>query len=169
MKTYKRISIIGPNGAGKSTLARILAGKLSLPIIHMDTHIWGENWTLNNREVAENKIKDLLQNQASWIAEGYINYAPQEILELPDLVIYLNYKNSRAFLHSIKRWIKHRNNKREELAEGCEEKLSIRSLYHILQGGVVQLIEDTIVRYHPKNLIRIKSPSGLKAFINENF
>lgn len=169
MKEYKRISIIGPNGAGKSTIARVLGEKLSLPVIHMDTHIWGENWTLNSRDVAENKIKDLLLNQKSWIAEGYINYAPKEMLELPDLVIYLNYKNTRAFVHNIKRWIKHRKNKREELAEGCEEKFSIKSLYHVLQGGVVHYIEDALLKYPPSNLIRLKSPSQLKNYINNQF
>ncbi len=169
MKNLKRISIIGPNGAGKTTLARVLSGKLNLPIIHVDSYIWGKNWTLNDRNKAENKIKILLTNEERWIADGYINYAPKEMLELSDLVIYLNYTNIRSVFYNIKRWIKHRKNKREELPEGCEEQLKIKSLYQVFQGGVVHLIEDTIKKYPPHNLVRIKSPNKLKKYLQENF
>ncbi len=168
MRNYKKISIIGPNGSGKTTLARILGEKLSLPVIHMDSYIWGRNWTLNDRVTIENKIKDLLCYQDSWIVEGYLNYAPREILELPDLVIYLNYSNKRAFLHNIKRWFKHRKDKREELAEGCTDELECKNLYQILQGGVTHLIEEVIKKYPPHNLVRIKSPRQLKGYISKN-
>lgn len=169
MQNYKRIAIIGPNASGKTTLSRILSKKTSLPIIHVDSYIWGENWTENHRETAENQLKEILKDQESWIVDGYINLCPQEMLELADLVIYLNYSNRRAFIHSIKRWIKHRKNKREELPVGCEEKLEWRSLKHVLQGGVVRGIEGSLLKYLPKNLVRIKSPKELKIFINKNF
>ncbi|MEO8638235.1 MAG: hypothetical protein ABI430_05050 [Candidatus Taylorbacteria bacterium] len=168
LKNFRKISIIGPNGSGKTSLARTLGEKLSLPAIHIDTYIWGENWTLKDRAEAENKIKDLLQNQNSWIVDGYINYAPKEMLELADLVIYLNYTNLRAVFHNIKRWIKHRKNKRDELPEGCEDSLQIKNLFEIWQGGVVQLIENALTKYPPKNLVRIKSPKELKIFIDKN-
>jgi adenylate kinase family enzyme len=169
MKKYKKISIIGTDGSGKTTLARRLGQKLSMPVIYMDSYIWGENWTLNDKTEAGNKIKEILQNKDLWIAEGYMSYAPREILELADLVIYLNYTNKRAVFHNIKRWLKHRKNKREELPEGCEERLSFKSLYQILRGDLVNLIEKTLKKYPPRKLIRIKSPEQLEVFINENF
>jgi hypothetical protein len=87
---------------------------------------------------------------------------------LADLVIYLNYTNKRAFFYNIKRWIKHRKNKREELPEGCEEKLSFKSLYEILRGDVVRHTENALKKYPPRKLIRIKSLEQLKVFIDEN-
>ena len=169
MENLKRISIIGPNGSGKTTLARVLAKKLDLPIIHVDSYIWGKNWTLNDRNETENKIKTTLSREEKWIADGYITYAPKEMLEMSDLVIYLNYTNIRSVFYNIKRWIKHRKNKREELPEGCEEQLKLKSLYQVFQGGVVHLIEDAIKTYPPDNLVRIKSPSKLKKYLRENY
>ena len=43
MENLNRISIIGPNGSGKTTLARVLANKFQLPVIHVDSYIWGKN------------------------------------------------------------------------------------------------------------------------------
>lgn len=163
---YRKISIIGQNGTGKTTVARILSKKLSLPIVHMDTYIWGPNWKENNRNEAEQKIQNLLISQESWIAEGYLTYAPKEILQLADLVIYLDYSDFRAFWNNIKRWIKHRNVKREELAEGCEEEFNPKSWIKIFhKGGVKQLIKDALEKYPPKNIVRVTSPKELQGFI----
>lgn len=169
IKDCKRISIIGQNGSGKTTLSRILGQKLSLPIVHVDSYIYSKNWVLNDRKTAEDQIKKVLANQDSWIIDGYINYAPKEMLELADMVIYLDYSKGRAFLRHIKRWWKHRKNKREELPEGCEERLKVKSLYQVLQGGVVKIIEDAITKYPAHNLVRIKSPKELRKFLRDNF
>ncbi len=167
MKDCKRISIIGTDGAGKTTLARVLGKELSLPVIHMDSYIWGKDWTLNDKGRAENQIKNLLHDE-NWIAEGYMSYAPQEMLELADLVIYLNYSNTRALFRTVKRWIKHRRNKREELPEGCEEKFDLLYLYQILKGNVVHHIEGALKKYPPRELIRMRSPKQLKIFLDRN-
>lgn len=167
MENFKKISIIGANGTGKSTLARILSKKLSTPIVHMDSFIWGPNWELIDRKLAEDKIKKELQEKDSWIAEGYLTCAPKEILQDSDFVIYLDYSKYKAFVNNIKRWLKHRKIQREELPEGCPDTFSFSSLVHILQGGVTQLIEDALVKYPPKKMIRIKSYSSLKKFLKE--
>jgi adenylate kinase family enzyme len=163
---YKRVSIIGQNGTGKTTLARVLSKQFSLPIVHMDTYIWGPNWKENNRDEAEQKIQNLLVSQEGWIAEGYLTYAPREILELAELVIYLDYSDFHAFWNNVKRWIKHRKNRRPELPEGCEENFHPRAWLKVFHpGGVKQLIRDALEKYPPKNMVRVKSPRELKKFI----
>jgi adenylate kinase family enzyme len=163
---YQRISIIGQNGTGKTTLARVLSKQLSLPIVHMDTYIWGPNWKENDRNEAEQKIQNLLILQEGWIAEGYLTYAPEQILQLADLVIYLDYADFRAFWNNIKRWIKHRNRRRPELPEGCEENFKPQSWIKVFnKRGVKQLIRDALEKYPPKNIVCVKSPGELKKFI----
>lgn len=166
---FQKISIIGPNGSGKTTLARRLGKMTSLPIIHVDSYIWGANWQLRDRELAQKELSEVLQNQTSWVADGYINYSPKEMLTLAELVIYLDYSKTRQLFHNIKRWLKHRKNKRDELPEGCEERFSAKSCVHIMQGGVSQLIKDALEKYKPKNLVVIKSPRELDKFLRENF
>lgn len=168
-KNTKRIAIIGQNGAGKTTFSNLLNQRLPLGVIHMDSYIWGPNWTLNDRDKAEVKIKSLLHDRETWIADGYINYAPQEILQLADLVIYLDYSRTVSLVHKIKRWIKHRKTKRAELPEGCEEKMSVKTFVSLLDGGVVKMIEEALIKYSPKNILRVKSPRHLKKLMNENF
>lgn len=161
----KRISIIGQNGSGKTTLARELAKKFPYQIVHMDTFIWGPNWKENDRDQAEQKVQELLRTQSEWIAEGYITYADREMLELADLVLYLDYSKTRSFFNNIKRWMKHRNIKREELPEGCEERFNLKSWLRMLrQSGVKQLIEEALQKYPPKNMVRVKSPRKMKKF-----
>ena len=41
----ERILIIGGNGSGKTTFSRALAEVLHLPLIHLDTLYWRDNWT----------------------------------------------------------------------------------------------------------------------------
>lgn len=165
----QKIAIIGPNGAGKTTLTKRLAKMTFLPVIHVDSYIWGPNWQLRDRDLAEKELREVLQNQSEWIVDGYINYSPKEMLTFAELVIYLDYSKTRQLLHYTKRWLKHRRNHREELPNGCEEKFSLKSCIHIIQGGVSQMIKDAIEKYKPRNLVIIKSPRELERFLRENF
>lgn len=166
---FQKIAIIGPNGAGKTTLSKRLEKMTALPVIHVDSYIWGPNWQLRNRDIAEKELRDVLQTQTSWIVDGYINYSPNEMLTLAELVIYLDYSKARQLFQNIKRWLKHRKDKRDELPDGCEERFSVKSCVHIMQGGVSHMIKDAIEKYQPKNMVVIKSPKELEKFLQENF
>src|SRR5918997_1053777 len=99
--SLRRIAIIGATGAGKTILARRLAAIVAIPLVHADSYIWGPNWTLRDRARAEAELRSILRAQADWIAEGYLNYAAREMLELADLVIYLDYSQPRLLLNNI--------------------------------------------------------------------
>lgn len=166
---FQKIAIIGPNGAGKTMLSRRLGKMTSLPIIHVDSYIWGPHWELRDRNLAEKELREALKNEPEWIVDGYINYSPKEMLTLAELVIYLDYSKTRQLFQNIKRWLKHRKDKRDELPEGCEERFSVKSCMHIMQGGVSQMIKEAIEKYKPKNMVVIKSPKELEKFLRENF
>jgi adenylate kinase family enzyme len=40
-----RIVIVGISGTGKSAFARRVAAVTGLPVFHVDSILWGENWT----------------------------------------------------------------------------------------------------------------------------
>jgi adenylate kinase family enzyme len=123
-----RVSIIGATGAGKTLLARRLARVLPARVVHMDSHIWGPGWTLRDRAVAEAELQAVLRTEPAWIAEGHLEHAAREMLELADLVIYLDLSRPRLLRNIVLRWWRHRRRRRPELPEGCEERLGFARL-----------------------------------------
>jgi adenylate kinase family enzyme len=84
-----RIAILGCGGSGKSHLARQLAGRLSLPLTHLDAIYYDDAWDrLSDDEFAD--IQRRLAAEPAWIIEG--NYASTLPLRLQavDTVIVLD-------------------------------------------------------------------------------
>ena len=49
----KRILIIGSNGAGKTTFSYKLSEKLNLPLVHIDSLYWRDNWQVTPQDEFE--------------------------------------------------------------------------------------------------------------------
>ena len=43
-RLMKRVLIIGPNCSGKTTFSRRLRDKLAIPLVHLDSLYWLDNW-----------------------------------------------------------------------------------------------------------------------------
>jgi adenylate kinase family enzyme len=76
----QRILVIGSPGAGKSTLARRLAGRLNLPLIHLDREYFGPGWTTPPRAEWRERVKALAARPA-WVMDG--NYASTFDIRVP--------------------------------------------------------------------------------------
>ena len=57
----QRIMVIGSPGAGKSTLSVAMAGKLSLPLYHLDKLYWKAGWIETPREMFVSGLLDILR------------------------------------------------------------------------------------------------------------
>ena len=167
--SLRRIAIIGATGAGKTMLARRLATIVPARLVHADSYIWGPNWALRDRARAEAELRSVLRAQDDWIAEGYLNYAAREMLELADLVIYLDYSRPRLLLNNVARWLRHRRRRRPELAEGCEERLDLARLREIATADLRRLNEAALQAHPPRRLVRIRSPRRLRGYLTEQF
>lgn len=165
----RRVSIIGATGAGKTLLARRIARALPARLVHADSHIWGPDWTLRDRAVAEAELQSLLRGEPAWIAEGYLTYAAREMLELADLVIYLDYSRSRLLRNIVVRWWRHRRRRRPELPEGCEERLGWSRLCAIATDDLQRLTEAALRAHPPRRLVRMRSPRALRQFLSAEF
>jgi adenylate kinase family enzyme len=76
----QRILVIGSPGAGKSTLASRLAGRLNLPLIHLDREYFGPGWTTPPRAEWRERVKALAARPA-WVMDG--NYASTFDIRVP--------------------------------------------------------------------------------------
>ena len=67
----KKIQIIGFSGSGKSTLAGILAERLSLPVLYLDTVYWLPGWKERSREKQSEILgKFLADHPDGWVIDG---------------------------------------------------------------------------------------------------
>jgi adenylate kinase family enzyme len=163
-RSPRRISIIGVPGAGKTSLSGLIAEARPLQRVNADSYIWGPNWTVREPDA----FQAALRRKRMWIADSCVAHGPRELLELPDLVIYLDYSVPRLLFHNIKRWLVHRRHRRPELAEGCEERFPLWIIYDVLSGCIRRLHEEAIVTYPPRRLVRLRSPSELRLFLNDH-
>ena len=76
----RRWLIVGASGSGKSTLARQLAASLELPLVHLDLHFWGPDWTPTPKPEWTKKVRELAADDA-WVMDG--NYSGTIAERLP--------------------------------------------------------------------------------------
>lgn len=164
IKQAKKISVLGISGSGKTTISRELSKKLSLPVYHMDTLFWKENWT----EVPEaewQKAEFKITEKDTWIIEGYIDADYYQRLDKSDIIIYIDLKGYKSALNVLTRWWKHRINPRSEL-KGCPERLDLVFLYNIFFQKERKGIEQAILKSDSNKVIRLKNREEIREFLD---
>lgn len=147
MKKY-RIMIIGSAGSGKSFLSRELGKILKIPVFHLDKEHWLPGWTIPDKEDWRNRQKEMISH-SEWIIDG--NYQGSLDLRIPqaDLIIFLNFSKYLCLFRAIKRNIQYIDKKREDMAEGCPERLSFSFLKWIWDFPKNELVQtNRMLREH---------------------
>lgn len=122
----KRIIIIGGNGSGKTTLAKELAKISKLPLIHLDSLYWRDNW----QHAGSEEFDDLLQtelNKPCWIIDGNMRRTLHKRLQYCDTVIFLDFPSIICTFRAVKRIIRSHNKSRPDMGGICIEKYDRRS------------------------------------------
>lgn len=130
-----KIAIIGFSGTGKSTLARKLAKHYHLPVLHLDSVHFKENWQERTDEEMTQSVLEFLNSNSDWIIEGnYTRICSQRFREA-DQLIYLSYNRFVCLRNVIQRYKKYKNDTRPDMAKGCEEKLDREFLSWVFFKG----------------------------------
>ncbi|MGC4045594.1 MAG: hypothetical protein QM758_17525 [Armatimonas sp.] len=164
MDRSKRILIVGISGTGKSTLGRKLAGRLDLPLHHMDSLIWKPNW----QEASEAEIGEALTAIAktdSWIVEGWIDTYSKPLLERATQILYLDFPGWQAALGGLKRAWVYRGSKRPEMPEGCTEDFDLKFLKVMLLRQERPHIERILATANPAIVKRLTSRRAANEFL----
>ncbi len=159
-----RIAVIGISGSGKSTLARKLAESTKLPVYHMDSLFWKENWNPVPEEEYLKTHQELIEKD-KWIIEGYIDKKMADRIRRADFVIYLDYSGFRSLWQAMKRIAKHHGHNRPELPAGCLDKFNHRFLWTIFTRGERKDMEAALEGSDQSKLVRVHSPKELERLL----
>lgn len=130
-----KIAIIGYSGSGKSTLAKKLSKKYNCPLLYLDTVNFESGWKERNKEEAKKLVEEFMKND-SWVIDGnYYELYQERRLEESDKIIFMNFPRYVCFKQAFKRYLDSKNNVRESMAEGCEEKFDFEFVKWILFDG----------------------------------
>lgn len=127
MENIKKILIIGSAGSGKTTFSLKLSEIINLPIIHLDREYWLPNWEKPKQDDWFKKVNQLVNND-EWIMDGNYRSSLDIRLQKADMVIFLDYKRSTCVKGVLKRIFKYHKKQRNDLTEGCIDKLDFAFL-----------------------------------------
>ena len=130
-----KIVITGFSGAGKSTLAQNLGNHYNIPVLHMDSLHFKENWKERDNTEFEQLVQEFMQNNDSWIIDGnYRSIATNRFTEA-DQLIFLNYNRLTCLINAVKRYKKYKGKSRPDMAKGCEEKIDKEFFLWLIWNG----------------------------------
>ncbi|GGD86041.1 hypothetical protein GCM10010911_50540 [Paenibacillus nasutitermitis] len=121
----KRIVLIGSGGSGKSTLARELGRILSIDVHHLDAIFWKPGW-ISTPKNEQKDVQEKLVSHTSWIIDGNYGGTIDIRLQAADTIIFFDLSRWICLIRVLKRRFQYRNMKRTDMAEGCEERISLK-------------------------------------------
>lgn len=121
----KKIVLIGSGGSGKSTLARKLGEILSIKVHHLDAIFWKPGWisTPKGEQIA---VQEELISHESWIIDGNYSGTIDIRLKAADTIIFVDLSRWVCVIRVLKRRFQYRSKTRPDMAEGCEERVSLQ-------------------------------------------
>lgn len=130
-----KISIIGFSGSGKSTLAKTLSKHYNIPVLHMDSIHFLNDWKERSNEEFNSIVKEFIDKNESWIIDGNYKSIVPERHEMADLLIFLDYNRFFCYKSAKERYKKYKGKTRDDMASGCEEKFDKEFRYWLLYKG----------------------------------
>ncbi len=130
-----KIAVMGYSGAGKSTLARALGKVYGCPVLHLDTVQFTPGWAERDREEARALVAAFME-QGSWVIDGnYHGFYQDRRLAEADRIIFLNFSRFTCLRQAVRRYLTWHGKTREDMADGCLEKMDAEFVWWILWEG----------------------------------
>ena len=133
----KKISVIGSPGAGKSTFSKGLSNAIGIKIYHLDRLFWKPGWVHITRKELMEKV-NLVFEEDEWIIDGNYQNTLESRFEESDTIFFLDYSLIICLWGIFKRRFEFHNKKREDLTDGCDEKLDFEFFWYVVMFRLKQ-------------------------------
>lgn len=164
-----RVMVIGVSaGVGKSTFARELGELTGIEVTHLDRLYWEPGWVEAPAEQFSAAQREIVEHD-QWIIEG--NYTSTIDIREPhaDTVIYLELPLRVCLYRVVKRRIQYHGKTREDLTEGCPEKIDWAFIKFIITtyGRRKRKMLERKQRYaiEGKTVHHLKSSAQIEGFL----
>lgn len=164
----RRIAVIGCSGSGKTTFANALGKALGREVIHLDKLLWEPDWQTMPYE-RRRKIHDELVRAETWLIDGMWRSHLADRYDRATTVIFLDYPRRVCLSRVVKRRLKFAGKQREDIADGCLEKLDGYFLRYIwnFRRKVRPLILQLSAEHSPNVCtVTLNSPKQAKKFLD---
>lgn len=165
-----RIMVIGVSaGVGKSTFARKLGQLSGIEVTHLDSLYWRPGWVEASSEEFSLAQQKIVRNDR-WIIEG--NYTSTIGIREPnaDTIIYLELPIRVCLYRVLKRRIQYHGKTREDIGEGCPEKIDWAFIKFILTTYKPRLkkMRERLQRYanEGKTVHYLRSSNEIAGFLS---
>lgn len=155
-----KIAVIGYSGAGKSTLAKKLGKLFRCPVLHLDRIQFEPGWKERDRGEAKRMAEEFLDEneKRGWIIDGnYTGFSQERRLKEADLIVFMNYPRWICLWQALMRSHIYRGRTREDIGDGCIEKMDWEFAWWILHKGrnrrKRRQYREIIERYQEKALV----------------
>ena len=140
-----RIAVIGCSGSGKSTLARQLGESLGVPVVHLDCLFWKPGWVESPREEFAQRVRDVVSHDR-WVLDGTYRFTWHIVMPRVDTIVFLDFPRTICLWRVIARYLAHRGRTRQDVTDGCPEKIDLE---------FVEFIWTFPVDYRPRIIERL--------------
>ena len=134
-----KIAILGYSGAGKSTMARALGELYGCAVLHLDAVQFLPGWKLRDRDEARRIVRVFMDEHDDWVIDGnYAGFDQQRRLREADRVLIFDFPRRICLRQAVGRYLTWRGKTRDDMAEGCLEKMDLEFLWWIVWQGRTQ-------------------------------
>lgn len=142
---------------------------LNMNVSHLDRLFWQSGWKEKTHSARKQILEDLIREENQWIIDGnYLRFAELHV-NAADTIIFLETPSLLCFRRLIERHRKYRKHSRDDIPEGCTDRLTLQHLFKVLifrfQGK--QIIEQTLLNYPSKQVFRLHSVQDITNFLTQ--
>lgn len=159
--------IIGCGGSGKSALARKLGHSIDVPVFHLDTLLWYDNWKMSSKNEQKSIINDILDKN-QWIIDGNYSATLEMRIAKADTVIFIDRNRIICLFNVLKRYMHYKGRSRPDMHDNCPEKIDFEFLHWIWtfnKNRKPKIIKTLANVQNTKNVIILKNNRQINYFL----